>query len=36
VVLKVSHASLNRHDLFTPRGISGHPKGYHLPHHPGQ
>ena len=27
VRVKVSHASLNRHDLFTLRGISGHPEG---------
>ena len=26
VRVKVSHASLNRHDLFTLRGISGHPE----------
>jgi len=29
--VKVSHASLNRHDLFTLRGISGHPKGISYP-----
>jgi len=28
---KVSHASLNRHDLFTLRGISGHPEGITYP-----
>jgi len=27
VRVKVSHASLNRHDLFTLRGMSGHPEG---------
>jgi NADPH:quinone reductase-like Zn-dependent oxidoreductase len=27
VRVKISHASLNRHDLFTLRGISGHPEG---------
>ena len=27
VRIKVSHASLNRHDLFTLRGLSGHPEG---------
>ena len=28
---KVSHASLNRHDLFTLRGISAHPEGIRFP-----
>src|SRR5260370_13219032 len=28
---KVSPASLNRHDLFTLRGISGHPEGITFP-----
>ncbi len=31
VRVKISHASLNRHDLFTLRGISGHPKGITFP-----
>src|SRR3989454_1468831 len=31
VRVKVSHASLNRHDLFTLRGISGHPEGINYP-----
>jgi NADPH:quinone reductase-like Zn-dependent oxidoreductase len=31
VRLKVSHASLNRHDVFTLRGISGHPEGITYP-----
>jgi NADPH:quinone reductase-like Zn-dependent oxidoreductase len=31
VRVKVSHASLNRHDLFTLRGVSGHPKGIAYP-----
>ena len=31
VRVKVSHASLNRHDLFTLRGISGHPQGITYP-----
>ena len=29
--VKVSHASLNRHDLFTLRGISGHAEGIRYP-----
>jgi NADPH:quinone reductase-like Zn-dependent oxidoreductase len=29
--VKVSHASLNRHDLFTLRGISAHPEGIAFP-----
>jgi len=29
--VKVSHASLNRHDLFTLQGISGHPEGIKFP-----
>src|SRR5258708_14520970 len=29
--VKISHASLNRHDLFTLRGISGHPEGVTYP-----
>src|SRR5882724_10144671 len=29
--VKISHASLNRHDLFTLRGISGHPEGIKYP-----
>jgi len=29
--VKISHASLNRHDLFTLRGISGHPEGITYP-----
>src|SRR5665213_2452444 len=28
---KVSHASLNRHDLFTLRGITAHPEGIQFP-----
>jgi len=31
VRVKVSHASLNRHDLFTLCGISGHPEGIEYP-----
>ena len=31
VRVKVSHASLNRHDLFTLQGISGHPEGIKFP-----
>src|SRR5438045_2991646 len=31
VRVKVSHASLNRHDLFTLRGMSGHPEGISYP-----
>jgi NADPH:quinone reductase-like Zn-dependent oxidoreductase len=31
VRVKVSHASLNRHDLFTLRGLSGHPEGIPYP-----
>lgn len=31
VRVKVSHASPNRHDLFTLRGISGHPQGITYP-----
>ena len=31
VRVKISHASLNRHDLFTLRGISGHPEGINYP-----
>ena len=29
--MKVSHGSLNRHDLFTLRGLSGHPEGITYP-----
>src|ERR1700756_5870956 len=29
--VKVSHASLNRHDVFTLRGMSGHPEGITSP-----
>jgi NADPH:quinone reductase-like Zn-dependent oxidoreductase len=29
--VKVSHASLNRHDLFTLRGITAHPEGIKFP-----
>jgi len=29
--VKITHASLNRHDLFTLRGISGHPQGIKYP-----
>jgi len=29
--VRISHASLNRHDLFTLRGISGHPEGITYP-----
>src|ERR1700730_10428985 len=29
--VKVSHASLNRHDLFTLRGITAHPEGIRFP-----
>jgi NADPH:quinone reductase-like Zn-dependent oxidoreductase len=31
VRVRVSHASLNRHDLFTLRGMSGHPEGIAYP-----
>src|SRR6266481_1765828 len=31
VRVRISHASLNRHDLFTLRGISGHPDGITYP-----
>ena len=31
VRVKVSHASLNRHDLFTLRGLSGHPRASPTP-----
>lgn len=31
VRVKVTHASLNRHDLFTLRGMSGHPEGISYP-----
>jgi NADPH:quinone reductase-like Zn-dependent oxidoreductase len=31
VRVKVSHASLNRHDLFTLRGITAHPEGINYP-----
>src|SRR6516165_528356 len=31
VRVKVSHASLNRHDLFTLRGLSGHLEGIVYP-----
>ncbi len=31
VRVKISHASLNRHDLFTLRGISGQPDGITFP-----
>ena len=31
VRVRVSHASLNRHDLFTLRGLSGHPEGISYP-----
>src|SRR5437868_5557907 len=31
VRVKVSHASLTRHDLFTLRGMSGHPEGITYP-----
>src|SRR6185295_1479257 len=31
VRVKISHASLNRHDLFTLRGMSGHPEGINYP-----
>lgn len=31
VRVQVTHASLNRHDLFTLRGISGHPEGIKYP-----
>ena len=27
VRVKISHASLNRHDLFTLRGVTAHPEG---------
>jgi NADPH:quinone reductase-like Zn-dependent oxidoreductase len=29
--IKISHASLNRHDIFTLRGITAHPEGIALP-----
>ena len=29
--MKISHASLNRHDLFTLRGITAHPEGIAYP-----
>ena len=29
--VKISHASLNRHDLFTMRGITAHPEGITFP-----
>src|SRR5260370_5313506 len=31
VRVKVSHASLNRHDRFTLHGMSGHPEGITFP-----
>lgn len=31
VRVRISHASLNRHDLFTLRGTSGHPEGIKYP-----
>jgi NADPH:quinone reductase-like Zn-dependent oxidoreductase len=31
VRVKVSHAILNRHDIFTLRGITGHPEGITYP-----
>lgn len=31
VRVKISHASLNRHDLFTLRGMTGHPEGINYP-----
>lgn len=31
VRVKISHASLNRHDIFTLRGITGHPEGITYP-----
>src|ERR1700756_5327921 len=31
IEVKVSHASLNRHDLFTLRGITAHPEGISYP-----
>jgi hypothetical protein len=31
VRVKISHASLNRHDLFTLRGITAHPEGIPFP-----
>jgi NADPH:quinone reductase-like Zn-dependent oxidoreductase len=31
LMVKVTHASLNRHDLFTLRGITGHPEGVRFP-----
>ena len=31
VRVNVSHASLNRHDIFTLRGMSGHPEGITCP-----
>jgi NADPH:quinone reductase-like Zn-dependent oxidoreductase len=31
VRVKISHASLNRHDIFTLQGISGHPEGITYP-----
>jgi NADPH:quinone reductase-like Zn-dependent oxidoreductase len=32
--VKISHASLNRHDLFTLRGITAHPEGIKYPSDP--
>ena len=29
--IKISHASLNRHDIFTLRGITAHPEGISFP-----
>jgi len=29
--IKISHASLNRHDIFTLRGITAHPEGIAFP-----
>jgi hypothetical protein len=31
VRVKISHVSLNRHDLFTLRGITAHPEGISFP-----
>jgi NADPH:quinone reductase-like Zn-dependent oxidoreductase len=31
VWVKVSHASLNRHDIFTLRGMTAHPEGIAFP-----
>src|ERR1700731_4855925 len=31
VRVKVSHASLNRHDIFTPRGLTSHAEGITYP-----